>query len=97
MPASVSAKNLGDPNVEKEFSAFVAGHFKDIQGTYTVTLIGEPQSTIWELTVRSSDETLSAVKKFYGETPEHARLKEMTDYVELLTRAFPRARGANNA
>jgi hypothetical protein len=96
MPATVTAKYLGGPEKEKQFSALVADRFKDIQGDWRVTLLGDQKNTIWELKIDDPDGTRSGIKKFYGQDGELS-VEAIMLYVNLITRDVPRARAAQQS
>ena len=51
MPASVSTKYIGNPEVEAAVRAAIVGFFESYPGDWGVTLIGAAENDVWELTV----------------------------------------------
>lgn len=89
MPATLTVCNLGDLQAGKKLQALVFNHFRDIQGDWRVTLLGDQQKTAWELKVDAPDGTRLGVKKLYAEV-EPNRLDALMGYIDLFTRDVPR-------
>jgi hypothetical protein len=91
MAATITIKYLGDPAQAAQLQTALAEHFEDIQSAWTVRVLGDAHSTIWEVTVEAPDGTIAGVKKFYGEDGTH-NVEAIVGYVDLITRDAPRVR-----
>lgn len=70
MPATVSIKSIGLPDVEKSVRSAVEGFFKKYPGNWTVSILGAQTNDAWEVKVKAPDSS-ELVRMLHGHDGGH--------------------------
>jgi hypothetical protein len=84
MPGTVSIGYLGDPEQEKAVFALIENYLDECPEDWTVSLLGNQQSTIWELKVAGPPYFQASLKKLYGEYGGHLPQAVLDDLKQII-------------
>jgi hypothetical protein len=84
MAGTVSIHYLGDPEQEKTIYALIKSYLDECPEDWTVSLLGNQQSTMWELKVKGAYTIEAGVKKVYGEDSGHHPQAILTDLRQII-------------
>jgi len=84
MPGTVSIRYLGDPEQERTIYALIRSYLDECPEDWTVSLLGNQQSTIWELKVAGPPYFQASLKKLCGEDGGHHPQAILDDLKQII-------------
>jgi hypothetical protein len=84
MPGTVSIGYLGDLEQEKTVYALIENYLDECPEDWTVSLLGNQQSTIWELKVAGPPYFQASLKKLHWEDGGHFPLAILDDLKQVI-------------
>jgi hypothetical protein len=87
MPATVTAKYLGDENIEKQIRERLRRELNDCHDTCRVSVLGSAGSDLWEIKVALGPDG-QRVKKLDGHQTVDKIAEEVAHMVQAISRNF---------